>query len=109
MFSETRPAPVLLAQLPPDRTPLHRTGYERHSPSRRDPEARFRKRAAESGVSLGDGGVHLVDFDELRFRRPPCSFRVLLKLRVVEHLLKVISRLPHIDYHNAIVGSRTGV
>jgi hypothetical protein len=27
MFSETRPAPVLLAQDLPDRTPLHRTGY----------------------------------------------------------------------------------
>jgi hypothetical protein len=32
-FSEIRAAPVLLARVPPDRTPLYRTGYERYSPS----------------------------------------------------------------------------
>jgi hypothetical protein len=36
-FSETPTvAPVLLAQVPPDRTPLHRTGYERYSPRIRE-------------------------------------------------------------------------
>jgi hypothetical protein len=53
--------------------------------------------------------VYLVDLNELRLRWPPCSFQVLLKLRVVHHVLKVFSRLPHVDYHNAIVSSRTGV
>jgi hypothetical protein len=58
---------------------------------------------------LGDASVYLVDLKEPRLRRPPCSFQVLLKLRVVHHLLNVFSRLPHVDYHYAIVGSRTGV
>ncbi len=53
--------------------------------------------------------MHLVDFDELRLRRPPRSFQILLKLRVVHHLLKVFFRLPHVDYHDAVVGSRTGL
>jgi hypothetical protein len=52
--------------------------------------------------------VYLVDLNP-RVGRPSCSFQVLLKLRVVRHLLKVFSGVPHVDYHHAIVGSRTGV
>jgi hypothetical protein len=53
--------------------------------------------------------MDLVDHNELRLCRPPCSFQILLKLRVLHHLLKVFSGLPHIDDYNAIVGSRTSV
>jgi hypothetical protein len=53
--------------------------------------------------------VYLVDLNQLRLTRPPCFFQILLKLRVVHHLLKVFSCLPHIDDHHAIVGSHTGV
>ena len=52
-FSETHPAPVLLTQVSQDRTPLHRTGYERYSPSFRElplPEGSgFNARASSSG------------------------------------------------------------
>jgi hypothetical protein len=53
--------------------------------------------------------MYLVDLNELRLCRPPCNFQILLKLRVLHHLLKVFSGLPHIDDYNAIVGSRTSV
>jgi hypothetical protein len=53
--------------------------------------------------------MDLVDLKELRLRRPSCSLQVLLKLRVVHHLLKVFCRMPHVDYHNTIAGSGTGV
>ncbi len=36
VFSETLRAPVLLAQVLPERTPLQRTGYEPYSPSFRE-------------------------------------------------------------------------
>src|SRR5918999_5818787 len=52
-------------------------------------------------VGLGDASVYLVDLKELRPRWPPCSFQVLLKRRVVHHLLKVFCRLPHVDNHHA--------
>jgi hypothetical protein len=53
--------------------------------------------------------MDLVDLNKLRLTRPPCSFQILLKLRVLHHLLKVFSGVPHIDDYNAIVGSRTSV
>ena len=52
---------------------------------------------------------YLVDLNGLRLRRPPCGFQILLKLRVVHHLLKVFFGLPHIDYHHSIVGPRAQV
>jgi hypothetical protein len=53
--------------------------------------------------------VYLVDLNEPRLRRPPRSFRVLLKLRVVKHFLKGFPGLPHVDYNDAVLGTRTGV
>jgi hypothetical protein len=53
--------------------------------------------------------VDLVDLNELRLGRPSCSFQIPLKLGVVHHLLKVFTRVPHIDYDHAIVSWRTGV
>jgi hypothetical protein len=60
-------------------------------------------------AALRAGGVCLVDFDELQLGPIPRRLQVLPKLRVLRHLLEVFSRVPHVDYHHAIVGSRTGV
>ncbi len=50
-----------------------------------------RNRDKESGVDSGDGGVHLVDLEDLWLRLPPCSFRVvlILGLEVFHHLVKM--------------------
>ena len=59
-------------------------------------------------VGLGDTRVYLLDLNELRLCRPHPRFQFLVKLLVVQHLLKVISRVPHLEDYNAIVDRKMG-
>ena len=59
-------------------------------------------------VGLGEARVYLPDLNELRLCRSHSRFQLLLKLRVVQHVLKVISGVPHVEDYNAIVDRKNG-
>jgi hypothetical protein len=59
-------------------------------------------------VVLGDARVYLLDLNKLRLCGPHPSFQLLMTLLVVQHLLKVISGVPHVEDYNAIVDRKMG-
>ena len=52
--------------------------------------------------------MYLLDLNELRLCRPHPSFQFLMTLLVDQHLLKVISVVPHVEDYNAIVDRKMG-